>query len=90
MQLLIQRIEVAPYDPRTGNAPTEEGAFTTKIRTGHYRVNIRVHQIPRLAACVNHSGGSSDNSLNWLPDGEAIWLRNIQAFEIAPPLVIRF
>lgn len=68
MQLLIQRIEVAPYDPRTQNAPTEEGAFTTKIRTGHYRVNIRLHQIPRLAARVNRSGASSDSSLDWLPD----------------------
>lgn len=26
----------------------------------------------------------------WLPHGEATWIHNVQAFEIAPPLAIRF
>ena len=60
MQLLIEEITVSPYNPEQQKAPSEEGAFTTRIRTKYYKVNIRLHQIPDLAAFVNHSGGSSE------------------------------
>ncbi len=37
------------------------------------------------------SGVEADVSQRcWLPDGEATWICNIQALEIALPLVIRF
>ena len=60
MQLLIKEIVVSPYDPDDEKVPAEEGAFTTKIRTKYYKVDIKLHQIPELAGFVNRSAESSD------------------------------
>jgi site-specific DNA recombinase len=61
MQLLVDEIVVQPFDPRTDEAPAEEGAFTTQIRTKHYLVNIRMHQIADLERCIGQVAQSSDN-----------------------------
>ena len=61
MQLLISEIVVEPWDPETEKVPSEEGAFTTRIRTKHYKVNIKMHQIPDLARHIGDSSESSDN-----------------------------
>jgi site-specific DNA recombinase len=61
VQLLIDEVVVQPFDPRTEKAPAEEGAFTTQVRTKHYRVDIRMHQIADLGACIGQAAQSSDS-----------------------------
>ena len=72
MQLLIEEIVVSPYDPERQKPPSEEGALTTQIRTKHYKVNIKLHQIPDLVGSVNHSGQSSENEGLGSPYGTII------------------
>jgi len=40
LQLNIREISVKRFDPKTDPAPHEKGAFSTKIRTKWYLVNI--------------------------------------------------
>jgi len=61
MQLLIDQVVVSPWDPENEETPSEEGVFTARIRTKHYKVNLRMHQIPDLAGSVNPSARGSDN-----------------------------
>ena len=49
MKLPIEQIVVSPCDPGNGKAPSEEGAWTTRIRAKDYRVDLKLHQIPDLA-----------------------------------------
>ena len=58
MQLLIKEIKMSPFDPKKKKAPSEEGAFISKLRTKLVQVNISLHETlhyQSLTTMVNRS-----------------------------------
>ena len=69
MQLLLNKVEVRPFDPERDGLPDgSSGAFATKVRSKWYRVSVSLQQLPGLGLGKRHSGGSSDYRGKWLPD----------------------
>lgn len=69
MQLLLDRVEVRPFDPeRDGPPDGSQGAFATKVQSKWYSVTVRLHELPGLGLGTQFSGESSDYGGKWLPD----------------------
>ncbi len=69
-QLLIKEIMVWSFDPAKEKAPTERGAFITKIRTKWYRIKLTLYQFPEIETyyrSLSRKNPSSDFSKHWLP-----------------------
>ena len=69
-QLLIKEITVWGFDPTKEKAPTERGAFITKIRTRWFKIKLSLYQIPEIEAyyrSLSQKKASSDFQNNWLP-----------------------
>jgi len=68
--LLIKRITVCSFDPAKEKAPTERGAFISKIRTRWFKIKIELFQFPEIEAyyrSIRKKKASSDFQPNWLP-----------------------
>jgi len=69
MQLLLNKVEVRPFDPERDGLPDgSAGAFATKVRSKWYRVSVSLQQLPGLGLGKRYSGRSSDYRGKWLPD----------------------
>lgn len=69
-QLLIKQITVWSFDPAKEKAPTEHGAFVTKIRTRWFKIKIELYQFPGIETyyrSIREKKASSDFPTKWLP-----------------------
>ena len=71
-QLLLQEVEVQPFDPANDRVAAEDGVVTTKIRTRWYRVRIALYQIPGVAL-VNRADERSDKGVSGCPSRTRTW-----------------
>ena len=68
--LLIKQITVWSFDPAKEKAPTERGAFITKIRTRWFKIKIELYQFPEIETYYRSmlaKKASSDIAYKWLP-----------------------
>ncbi len=73
-QLLIKQITVWGFDPAKEKAPTERGAFVTKIRTRWFKIKIELYQFPDIEAyyhSIREKKAGSGLDTNWRPHGDS-------------------
>lgn len=68
--MVVKEITDWGFDPTKEKAPTERGAFITKIRTIWFKIKLSLYQIPEIETfyrSLSQKKLSSDFHNNWLP-----------------------